>query len=134
MKKLAETVERLELRPEEGEDKDGCRVRLLTDARLEIGCCGRSTLVLDAPRGTRLWTLCDEERERTKVRLTTFAGVEVVEVGPGRDLVELPVRLAPDEFSLLFVALPNRAEVSGELRLTQRRGDRELSAGFSIVA
>ncbi|MGH7565350.1 MAG: hypothetical protein ACREK2_00820 [Gemmatimonadota bacterium] len=46
--------------------------------------------------------------------------------------VELPLRLDPNEFTHLLVAM-TPADKHGELRLSQRRGSGELSAGYSLA-
>jgi subtilisin family serine protease len=117
---------------EKPDPSSGRSVRLLTKARLSVGR-GGDTMVIAAPPGTRLDWIGDSDLDRDLAR-KSHDGVEALEVGADMPEVELPLRLAPGEFTPLLVAvLRNGAGDGGELRLTQRRGDGELSAGFTVL-
>jgi hypothetical protein len=113
-----------------GGQREDCGIRLVTRSRIEIECCGGRTIVIDAAPGTRLV----RGTSAAEFTVTSLAGVQMVEVGGSREPVEIPVRLPANDLRLLVVAVPNRSDFPGlELRLTQRRGDGELSPGFTIV-
>jgi hypothetical protein len=116
-------------RPDPG---SGRTVRLLSRARLSVGR-GRDTMLIEAAPGTRLdWNGDSDPGLDPAPR--SHQGVEALEVGADTPEVELPLRLAPGELAPLLVAvLRNGAGSGGELRLTQRRGDGELSAGFTVL-
>jgi hypothetical protein len=125
MRKLVEHV-RSTARPAPAVEAHRCDIRLLSPARIAVAADG-CTVVLEAPRGTRI--RCHEEGEAPDLDVTTVDGRDVIEVGAG-DPVALPLRLARGEFTPVLVRLSGGG---GELRLTQRRGDGDLSAGFGIV-
>jgi hypothetical protein len=57
-------------------------------------------------------------------------GLDAVELRGLRGRLELPLRLAGAEYVPLLVAVDGDA--TGDLGITQRRGDGELSAGYGI--
>jgi subtilisin family serine protease len=109
--------------------ENGCGIRVVSPARLAIEC-DDCTVVIEAPKGTRV--LLGKVGGDIALEAGHHQGVDSVEIGPGTDHVELPLRLRPREFTLVLVAVTG--DRHGELRLTQRRGDGDLSAGFSVVA
>jgi hypothetical protein len=115
----------------EAENWNGCRIELLSESRLAVRCCDESTVVLTVPRGGSIgfetgWSPADQPVLRSR-----HQGIDAVEIGTGSEATELPLRLAGGEFALVLVAVASGG--GGELRLTQRRGDGELSAGFTIM-
>jgi subtilisin family serine protease len=133
MEILVEHVKGLEpVEPAPG--RQPCDIRLLTPARVAVDCCDEKTLVITAPAGTRFTLLCAPGPGAGALRLGTHQDLQVVQVGDSSALVELPLRLAQGEFTPVLIAAPPHAGGSrGELRLTQRRGDGELSAGFTVA-
>jgi hypothetical protein len=121
------------LRREPDEPPGGCSVRLLSRARLSIECGGEATVITAAP-GTRLEQLTGGDRHRRgDVARSTHDGLDALEVLDGGGIVELPVGLPAGEFEVVLVAALATGGGGGELRLTQKRGDGELSGGFSVL-
>lgn len=105
------------------------------DLKGALECGDGRTLVITAPAGTRFDLACPPTKVAPDLLVRSYQGLEVLEIGATRDPVELPLRLAGNQFTPLHVAVPRDGSLRrGELRLTQRRGDGELSAGFSLVA
>ncbi|KAF5420613.1 MAG: Subtilase family protein [Candidatus Methanocomedens sp.] len=117
--------------------KGGCTVTLLDPARIGINCCDGNALVINAPSRTMIEMLCRvgvDTIGRPKLRMDTYQGQEVIFFEGGSHAIELPLRLASDEFVpvVLGLARPHGKRASGMLKATQRRGDGELSPGYSI--
>jgi hypothetical protein len=111
----------------------GREVRLLNQTRLSIAV-GNGTMVIESPPGTRLDWLSNSRVNSEAVARSNHHGVEAIEVGAGESVVELPLQLNPDQYTPLLVAvLRNGAQGVGELRLMQRLGTGELSAGFTVA-
>jgi hypothetical protein len=130
MAKLLAAIER-----DPGIGEHGRQVRLLTRARLSV-TSGGDAMVIEATPGTSLTWLGDaaESNSRHAVSPVVHNGVEALRVREEQGPVELPVRLPPGEFAVVLVAtLTDGERGPGELRLTQRRSDGELSAGFSVL-
>ena len=114
-------------------DTNGLGIRLLSRSRLAIESAGRETLLMEAPAGTRLTYLSTRAEVAPVLTTSSHLGLDAVEVGAGADPVEIPLRLAADQFAMLMFALEtDGSSGKGELRLTQRRVDEELSAGYSV--
>jgi len=112
--------------------KKPCGVEILVQTRLAIKCCDGSSIIIKAPAGTHIgW-----QTGGAPFKLATYQGQEVVEITGAESVVELPVRVPGQEFTPLMVGI-SRSDGDGplgELALTQRRGDGELSAGYGIAA
>ena len=69
------------------------------------------------------------------VALGTYQDQDVIFVQGGSPALEFPLRLVADDFVPLALGLvrPKGARAKGTLMATQRRGDGELSPGYSIV-
>ena len=120
-----------------GLPEKGCTVRLLDPARIEADCCDCGTLLIAAPRGTRLEFRCRKGAEDPgppKVAPGAHEGQEVIFFEGGSKVLELPLRLKAGEFLPIAVGLirPQGKRGGATLKATQRRGDGELSPGYSI--
>lgn len=123
--------------PDKPTKKGGCTVTLLDPARIGIDCCDGNALVINAPARTKIEMLCRASAAglgRPKLTLGTYQGREVIFFEGGSHALELPLRLASGEFMpvILGLARPHGKRASGTLKATQRRGDGELSPGYSI--
>ena len=72
----------------------------------------------------------DREMRSMGVGLVQHQGVDAVELEGARGCIEVAMRLPPGRLVPLLVAIVGPAR--GELRLSQRRGDGALSAGYTI--
>jgi hypothetical protein len=122
--------------PDKPLKKGGCMVTLLDPARIGIECCDGNALVIHAPSRTRIEMLCriGDKLDQPKLTLGTYQGQEFLVFEEGAPALELPLRLASGEFIpvVLGLARPHGKRASGTLKATQRRGDGELSPGYSI--
>lgn len=123
--------------PDTPTKKGGCTVTLLDPARIGINCCEGNALVINAPALTMIEMLCRAGVDtigRPKLRMGTYQGQEVIFFEGGSHAIELPLRLASGEFVpvVLGLARPHGKRASGMLKATQRRGDGELSPGYSV--
>jgi subtilisin family serine protease len=85
--------------------------------------------ILDAAAGTRT-RLDQKELPSMGVGLVEHQGVDAVELRGLKGRVEIPMQLPAGRPVPLLVAIVGPA--GGELRLSQRRGDGALSAGYTI--
>lgn len=129
MRKLVSYVRESGVRPTRQPEGRRCDIRLLTPARIAVGGEG-CTVVVEAARGTRIRSHDSGGADAGDVNVGRIDGRDVLEIGEGVP-VELPLRLARGEFTPVLVRLSGG---DGELRLTQRRGDGDVLAGFSILA
>ena len=68
------------------------------------------------------------------LKITNYQGLESIEIGATKDPVELPLHLEENKYiPLLIAVLSDESVHKGEVRLTQRRGDGELSEGYSLI-
>ncbi len=117
---------------------DGCGVTLLTKARLAVRCCNDEILVIDAPEGTRLRTLCAESRPKLTAETVSVGehqGDTVIRIRHGAGAVALPLRLAANEWAPIFVGADPANETEalrGRIYVSQLRADGEVSAGYEI--
>jgi hypothetical protein len=117
---------------EPADDRNGLGIRLLSRSRLAIESGARGTLLMEAPAGTRLTYLSTLSDAPAPLAIGSHRGLTAVEIEAGGSPVEIPLRLAQDQFAMLMFALDASGGGKGELRLSQRRGDEELSAGYSV--
>jgi hypothetical protein len=114
----------------------GCPVTLLEDSRIAIDCCDDSKVIIEAKRGTTLnWYGCDDlDRSVPKVSLGKVQGQEVLFFDGGAAAIELPMLLAAGQYLpvILGAIRTDGRHSSSLLQATQRKGDGELSAGYSI--
>jgi hypothetical protein len=123
--------------PEEPAGKGGCTVTLLDPARLGIDCCDGNAMVIHAPARTKIELLCRPGADglgRPKLTIGTYQGQEVIFFAGGSQAIEIPLRLAGGEFIPLILGIirPPGKRAGGTLKATQKRGDGELSPGYSV--
>ena len=116
-----------------------CKVTLLDPVRIGIECCDGNALVINAPAQTQIEMLCRAGAiglGRPKLTLGTYQGQEVIFFEGGSHVLELPLRLASNEFIpiVLGLARPHGKRNMGILKATQLRGDGELSPGYTVEA
>jgi hypothetical protein len=115
-----------------GEDGDGdCAVVIETRTRLRVPC-GDCSVVIEVAPGTRVLSGCGT-LGKVVVSKVLHRGLEAVELtglSGQAGLIEIPLRLAGARFVPLLVAATGTP--AGDLRITQRRGDGQWSAGYGI--
>jgi hypothetical protein len=122
-----------ELEREEREPDPSHAVQVLTRVRVSVGREDGRLMIRGCPGSNVEW-IGDREPGDRDITLSSNDGIKGLEIDAAAGAVELPLLLAADEFTPLLVAvLRNGADGDGELRLTQRRGDGELSEGFSVL-
>jgi hypothetical protein len=125
------------LRPGRPIDVGRCQVTLLDPGRLGIACCEDDAIVIHASAHTRIEFLCAESRGpsgRPKLSRGKAQGQDVIFFDGGSAGLELPLRLAPSQYVPVIIGLSRTGGRRGVglLKATQRRGDGELSPGYSI--
>lgn len=132
MKQLAAGIRRAsqeQLVPVQTSGKPTCAVIIEERTRLRVEC-GPCDTVIEAAPGSRIFTGgCGVSRPIT-TNLVKHQGLDAVEITGLRGQIEVPMRLGGGQFVPLLVAVTGQG--SGDLRITQRRGDGELSAGYGI--
>lgn len=123
--------------PEKPSARGTCKVTLLESTRLGIDCCDGNALVINAPARTQIELLCRGDEGllgRPKLQKGIYQGQDVIFFDGGSQALELPLRLASGEFVpiILGLARPVGRRGGGMLKATQRKGDGELSAGYTI--
>ncbi len=112
-----------------GEDADSdCAVIVETRTRLRVKC-GDGHVLIEAAPGTRVLGRCGSSTG-FKARWIRHRGVDAVELQGLAGQIEIPLRLAGGRFLPMGVAASGPAV--GELRITQRRGDGRVSAGYGV--
>jgi subtilisin family serine protease len=122
-------------RPWPPASRDECRVMLLDPARLGVRCCGGDLLVVHAPAKTVLEFRCGTA-PKPRLRPGRIRGQEVIFLDQGgAPAIELPARLSGGQFVPVVLGLARDGGLRGAALLlaTQRRGDGELSAGYSVA-
>jgi hypothetical protein len=106
-----------------------CAVIIEERTRLRVEC-GPCDTVIEAAPGSRIFTCgCGLSRPVT-TGVVKHQGLDAVEIQGLRGQIEIPMRLSGGQFVPLLVAVTGPG--AGDLRITQRRGDGELSAGYGI--
>lgn len=106
-----------------------CAVIIDQRTRLRVEC-GRCEIVIEAAPGSRIFTGCKPAETQLSAKLVKHQDIDAIEIAGLRGRLEIPLRLAGGQFLPLLVAVAGGA--SGDLTITQRRGDGELSAGYGI--
>jgi Subtilase family len=115
---------------EGGQRGCGCRVTVTKESHLRIDCCG-SSLEMTSPAGTVLrWGEPGGGDGGVSVGIGKEGENQVAEIRGLRGRLEIPLALAGGELVAMAAAVSGAA--SGELRLTQRRGDDQLSPGYTV--
>lgn len=115
-------------KPGSGTHRCGVTVETRTRLRFECGSC---EVVIEAAPGSRI--LGDagcKSSGPTEINETMHQGIPAVELRNLSGRLEIPMRLSGGSFTPLLVALVG--DSTGDLYLTQRRGDGEISAGYGI--
>jgi len=129
MKSLSASAERLQRqKPRLPRDIFERQVVLENRSLLRMGP-GRFGPLLEAAAGSRI-TMPTERTQGFDVSFGSYKGAPVVELSNLQEEIELPIRLEGGQFVPLLVSVDG--EPAGDLRLTQRRGDGELSGGYGI--
>jgi hypothetical protein len=129
-------VDRPDDQPSPAGAKDDCQVVLLDGARLGVRCCNGDWLVIHAPARTALEFKCGTEARTPRLRSGRVRGEDVIFLDQGgAAAIELPARLSGGRFVPVVIGLTRAGGLRGAAHLlaTQRRGDGELSAGYSVV-
>ena len=119
-------------------ERECCEITLLTDAQLAVQCCDDNILLIDAPRGTRFKKFCSNTGKahlRDCVRVDSWKGQDVLRIDHGAGAIALPLRLAANVWTPVFVGtnIPNAtSRPRGRILLSQARGDGEISPGYEI--
>lgn len=106
-----------------------CGVTVETRARIRFEC-GPCEVVVEAAPGSRILTGCDGGPGPLRIDETVHQKLRAVEIRNLRGRVEIPLRIDGGRFVPLLVAV--LGDASGDLVITQRRGDGEISAGYGI--
>lgn len=113
-----------------GGEKGRCGVTVETRTRLRFEC-GGCVVVVEAAPGSRILTGCGSEAHGpARIVEAVHQGIPAVEIRNLAGRLEIPMRLEGGAFTPLLAAVVGEAR--GDLYLTQRRGDGEISAGYGI--
>jgi hypothetical protein len=111
-------------------ERDRCGVTVETRTRLRFDC-GPCEVVIEAAPGSRILSRRDGKASGPlEILETVHQGIQTVELRNLTGRLELPMRLDGGRFAPILVALAGDA--TGDLHITQRRGDGEISAGYGI--
>lgn len=118
------------VRPGAPASRDGhCGVIVERATRLRVSC-GDCDVVIEAAPGTRIVSSCEDGETSPSTHWVKHRGVEALEIRGLRGRLELPLRLAGGAFAPFLVAVTGGG--TGDLYLTQRRGDGVVSAGYGV--
>lgn len=112
-----------------GESPMGCEVIVEERTRLRLEC-GPCDTVIEAAPGSRIFTGSCGFAAPITTGLVKHQDLDAVEIKGLRGQIEIPMRLSGGQFVPILVAVTGPG--TGDLRITQRRGDGELSAGYGI--
>lgn len=122
-------VEEARRRAPIGEEAAGCVLSVDEPARLRVGE-GACATVIEVAAGSRILGGESVAAEQIGVRIVLHQDLETVEITGLRGRLEVPMRLADAQYVPLLVAVTGQQ--TGDLHLTQRRGDGEISVGYGI--
>jgi hypothetical protein len=91
---------------------------------------GAGDIIIEAASGSRIFAGGWGPAHPIATGLVNYQDLDAVEIRGLRGQLEIPLRLSGGEFVPLLVAVTGAG--TGDLRITQRRGDGELSAGYGI--
>jgi len=114
-----------------------CQVTLLDRARLAIRCKDDCVFVIHAPARTRVEMLCMDRDKyiREGIRIGKHQGKDALMIDHPASAVSLPLRLAAGQYIPIFVGMERHGEQTatrGTIRVSQLRGDGEVSPGYEI--
>jgi subtilisin family serine protease len=112
-----------------GEDSTGCAVIVEHRTRLRVEC-GPCDIVIEAMPGSRIFSGGCGTATPITTRAAKHQDLDAVEIQGLCGQLEIPLRLTGGQFVPLLVAVTGPGV--GDLRISQRRGDGELSAGYGI--
>ncbi|MFD1343305.1 S8 family serine peptidase [Litorisediminicola beolgyonensis] len=112
-------------------DRLGGAIRFPGGALMELELADRRMLEMVLAPDTRLRIRDALGRETTGVRTERFKAQEYVALQPG-GVYELPVLAGEGQLFPVIAGAPGGSERGSEMRLTQRRSDGALSAGYAI--
>ncbi|MBA3493390.1 MAG: hypothetical protein H0T87_04510 [Gammaproteobacteria bacterium] len=112
-----------------GEKPMHCAVIVEERTRLRVEC-GPCDTVIEAAPGSRIFTGGCGLAGPIATGLVKHQDLDAVEIKGLRGQIEIPLRLSGRQFVPLLVAVTGPG--IGDLRITQRRGDGEFSAGYGI--
>lgn len=107
-----------------------CAVVVEERTRLRVDC-GRCRVLIEAAPGSRVFSGDCQPARPIGVQLVEHDGLDAVEIQGLRGKIEIPMRLEGGEFTPLLVAVTGPGV--GDLWVSQRRGDGEVSAGYGIT-
>jgi hypothetical protein len=111
-----------------GERPKDCDVIIEERTRLRMECGPCSTVIEVAPGSTIRCAWAPSGP--IQAGIVKHQDVETVEIRGLRGQIEIPMHLSGSQFVPLLVAVTGPG--TGDLRISQRRGDGEVSAGFGI--
>jgi len=133
MKQLSSGIRRAiqnQLMPVRVGDKQlDCAVIVEERTRLRLEC-GPCDIVIEAAPGSRIFTGNYSAASPVTAGFVNHQNLDSVEIKGLRSQIEIPMRLSGNQFVPLLVAVTGKG--TGDLRITQRRGDGEFSAGYGI--
>jgi hypothetical protein len=112
-----------------GKNSADCAVIVEEWTKLRVECGPCDTVIEVAP-GSRIFTDSCKTEGHVSVDIVKHQDLDAVEIRGLHGQMEIPVRLPGGQFVPLLVAITGLG--AGDLRITQRRGDGELSAGYGI--
>ncbi len=113
-----------------GSGNHRCGVTVETRTRLRFAC-GSCEVVIEAAPGSRILSDAGcKSSGQTEIIETIHQGIPAVELRNLSGRLEIPMRLGGGDFTPVLVALVG--ESTGDLYITQRRGDGEISGGYGI--
>jgi subtilisin family serine protease len=112
-----------------GQECADCAVVVDQRTRLRVEC-GSCDIVIEAAPGTRILTGNCAKSEPLTVGWVKQQNLAAIEIRGLRGQIEIPLRLAGGQFAPLLAAVSGPA--IGDLHITQRRGDGEVSPGYGI--
>lgn len=112
-----------------GHDDRSCGVLVETRTRIRFEC-GSCEVTVEVAPGSRILSRCNGTRKPVEILEAVHQELQSVEIRNLRGRVEIPMRIDGGRFVPLLAAVVGDA--SGDLMVTQRRGDGEISAGYGI--
>jgi hypothetical protein len=107
-----------------------CAVVVEERTRLRVEC-GPCDVRIEAAPGSRIFSGDCVPDRKIRSQVVQHDGLEAVEIQGLRGRLEIPMRLDGRVFAPLLVAVTGPG--TGDLVITQRRGDGEISAGYGIT-